>query len=161
MVWKVRKCLCGLTQSPTMWNHTIDRLLQQLGFVRFTTEHGTYVRGEERIFIAIYVDDIELEEWEESSCEGEILGELQDQRPWVCRVVTRGGLGGARKEDISLYKRSTHKRWWRSLGWGRKTLKCFRQKPVLVFFNSMTFVHYPYSVSSSKTCWELSTRSVF
>ena len=41
MVWRLRKRLYGLKQSPRMWNQTIDRLLKKLVFVRFASEHGT------------------------------------------------------------------------------------------------------------------------
>ena len=61
-VWKLRKCLYGLKQSPWMWNQTIDRLLKKVGFVQLTTEHGIYVKreGESKVFLALYVDDLLL-----------------------------------------------------------------------------------------------------
>ena len=42
-VWRLRKCLYGLKQSPRMWNMTIDRVLHSMGFERFVIEHGIYV----------------------------------------------------------------------------------------------------------------------
>ena len=59
-VWKLKKCLYGLKQSPRMWNQTIDKVLHEMGFDRFVTEHGIYVVGEgdERVFLALYVDDL-------------------------------------------------------------------------------------------------------
>ena len=36
-VWKLRKCLYGLKQSPKMWNMTIDRVLHDMGFERVMT----------------------------------------------------------------------------------------------------------------------------
>ena len=62
MVWRLRKCLYGLKKSPRMWNQTIDRLLKKLGFTQLVTEHGIYVRGEgdDRVFLALYVDDLLL-----------------------------------------------------------------------------------------------------
>ena len=62
MVWRLLKCLYGLKQSPRMWNQTIDTLLKKLGFTRFASEHGIYVKGEgeKRVFLALYVDDLLL-----------------------------------------------------------------------------------------------------
>ena len=61
-VRKLRKCLYDLKQSPRMWNMTIDRVLYDIGFERLVTEHGIYVVGEggEKIFLALYVDDVLL-----------------------------------------------------------------------------------------------------
>ena len=57
MVWRLRKCLYGLKQSPRMWNQTIDKLFKKLGFTRFASEHGIYVKGEgeNKVFLALYV----------------------------------------------------------------------------------------------------------
>lgn len=57
-VWRPRKCLYGLKQSPRMWTMTIDKVLHKMGFKRFVTEHGIYAVGEgdERIFSALHVD---------------------------------------------------------------------------------------------------------
>ena len=54
-VWKLRKCLHGLRQSPRMWSLTIDRVLHDMGFEIFVTEHGIYVLGEggEKMFLAL------------------------------------------------------------------------------------------------------------
>ena len=45
-----------------MWNQTIDKLLKKLGFTRFASEHGIYVKGEgeNNFFLALYVDDLLL-----------------------------------------------------------------------------------------------------
>ena len=61
-VWRLWKCLYGLKQSPQMWNQTIDKLLKKLGFTRFASEHGRYVKGEgeNKQFLALYVDDLLL-----------------------------------------------------------------------------------------------------
>ena len=43
-----------------MWNKTIDKVLGEIGFVRQQSDHGVYVygMGDERVFIALYVDDL-------------------------------------------------------------------------------------------------------
>lgn len=45
MVWKLLKCLYGLKQSPRMWNQTNNKVLEEIGFVHFKTDHGVYVFG--------------------------------------------------------------------------------------------------------------------
>lgn len=59
-VWKLKKCLYGLMQSPKMWNSIIDKMLYEMIFQRFVTEQGIYVVGgeDDRIFLALYVDDL-------------------------------------------------------------------------------------------------------
>ena len=61
-VWKPKKCLYGLKQSLRMWNQTIDKVMHEMGFERFVTEHGIYVVGEgdERIFSALHVDNLPI-----------------------------------------------------------------------------------------------------
>ena len=60
MVWKLLKCLYNLKQSPRTWNQTITEVLEEIGFVRFKTDHGMYVFGEGDaiMFFALYVDDL-------------------------------------------------------------------------------------------------------
>ena len=45
-MWRLEKCMYGLKPSPRMWNMTIDIVLQEMGFSRFSIEHGIYVVGE-------------------------------------------------------------------------------------------------------------------
>lgn len=39
---------------------TVDKVLHEMGFSRFSEEHGIYVVGEgdERVLLALYVDDV-------------------------------------------------------------------------------------------------------
>ena len=59
-VMRLLKCLYGLKQSPRQWNICIDTALKQLGFVRLKSDVGIYVKGkgEEAVYIALYVDDL-------------------------------------------------------------------------------------------------------
>lgn len=49
-----------MDSSKRMWNQAIDKVLHEMGFIRFVTEHGICVVGEghERIFLALNVDDL-------------------------------------------------------------------------------------------------------
>jgi len=59
-VMRLLKCLYGLKQSPRQWNICIDTALKQLGFARLKSDVGIYVKGkgEEAVYIALYVDDL-------------------------------------------------------------------------------------------------------
>ena len=61
-VARLWKALYGLKQASRMWNHHIDGILKQMGFVRLSGDHGVYVKwdGEERVWLALNVDDIFL-----------------------------------------------------------------------------------------------------
>ncbi|CAM9835008.1 unnamed protein product, partial [Heterosigma akashiwo] len=61
-VWKLRKALYGLRNSPRIWYMALHSFLVQQGFVRSEYESCLYVRrnsttGEETI-VAVYVDDL-------------------------------------------------------------------------------------------------------
>ena len=80
MVWKLLKCLYGLKQSPRMWNQTMDKVLEEIGFVRFKSDHGVYVFGvgDERVFIALYVDDL-LMMWKSREVLDHVKSKLQEK----------------------------------------------------------------------------------
>ena len=63
-----------------MWNKTIDKVLEGIGFVRLQSDHGVYVFGEgdERVFIALYVDDL-LMVWKSREALDHVKGKLQEK----------------------------------------------------------------------------------
>ncbi|CAN0097576.1 unnamed protein product [Heterosigma akashiwo] len=63
-VWKLKKALYGLRQSPRLWYNTLHEFLLQQNFVRSDYESCLYTRknsvtGEDTM-IAVYVDDLVL-----------------------------------------------------------------------------------------------------
>jgi len=62
-VLKLRKALYGLKQAPRGWNKSINTFLHNIGFQKFTAEHGVYikfVKHTEIIIICLYMDDLLL-----------------------------------------------------------------------------------------------------
>ena len=45
-MWLLLECLYGLKQAPWEWNAYIDRVLQNMGFNRLSTDFGVCLRGE-------------------------------------------------------------------------------------------------------------------
>jgi hypothetical protein len=62
LVYKLKRSLYGLKQSPRMWYHNFDTYILSFGFVRRKYDHCIYSKEECRIFIyvALYVDDMLL-----------------------------------------------------------------------------------------------------
>lgn len=61
MVYRLRKSLYGLKQSPRAWNKMIDSFLVKLGFNKFTSEHDVYVKGsneQDQVTLYLYVDGL-------------------------------------------------------------------------------------------------------
>lgn len=61
-VWKLKKSLYGLKQSPRLWFETMDAFMKESGFQRVEGEPCLYFKesknaGEE-VYVAVYVDDI-------------------------------------------------------------------------------------------------------
>lgn len=86
----------GLKQSPHMWNTTIDKVLEGIGFVRLQSDHGVYAFGEgdERVFIALYVDDL-LMVLKSREALDHVKGKLQEKFDMkdlgVANFLTEGG----------------------------------------------------------------------
>jgi hypothetical protein len=59
-VYKLKKSLYGLKQAPLCWNKEIDGALTKFGFTRNKADHGVYVKGSNKDWIAVvlYVDDL-------------------------------------------------------------------------------------------------------
>jgi hypothetical protein len=59
-VYKLKKSLYGLKQAPLCWNKEIDGALTKFGFTRNKADHGVYVKGNNKdwIAVALYVDDL-------------------------------------------------------------------------------------------------------
>jgi transposase InsO family protein len=59
-VWKLKKCLYGLKQSPRAWNTTLDTHLRSQGFIPSKADPCIYVKrfGDNIVVISAYVDDL-------------------------------------------------------------------------------------------------------
>ena len=61
-VARLWRAIYGLKQSSRMWNQHINNILGEMGFTRLLGDHGVYFKwdGENRVWLALYVDDIFL-----------------------------------------------------------------------------------------------------
>lgn len=60
-VWRLKKSLYGLRQSPRQWNLKLDSFLRTIGFAPCPSEHSVYVsgaRGQQHVLLSVYVDDM-------------------------------------------------------------------------------------------------------
>jgi hypothetical protein len=62
LVWKLKKSLYGLKQSPRMWYQKFDTYILGLGFTRSKEDHCVYSKliGDHLIYLVLYVDDMLL-----------------------------------------------------------------------------------------------------
>ena len=62
IVYKLKKSLYGLKQSPTMWYQKFYTFIQGLGFTRIEADHCVYLKliGDRVIYLVLYVDDMLL-----------------------------------------------------------------------------------------------------
>ena len=60
LVWKLKKSLYGLKQSPRNWNLVIDKWLKDYGLVQSDADPCLYVKttGIDKLVIVLYVDDL-------------------------------------------------------------------------------------------------------
>ena len=62
MVYRFKKSLYGLKQSPRMWYHKFDTYIWGLGFTRSKMDHCVFCKliGDRVIYLVLYVDDMLL-----------------------------------------------------------------------------------------------------
>ncbi len=62
LVWKLKKSLYGLRQSPSVWNLTIDKDLRLKGFTPTASDPCVYTKGSGHsyVMLTLFVDDILL-----------------------------------------------------------------------------------------------------
>jgi hypothetical protein len=62
LVYKLKKSLYGMKQSPRMWYQKFDTYILGLGFVRSRADHCVYSKqvGNRFIYVVLYVDDMLL-----------------------------------------------------------------------------------------------------
>ncbi|KAE9037945.1 hypothetical protein PR001_g8167 [Phytophthora rubi] len=64
-VCHLQRSLYGLRQAPNVWNRTLHKALERLGFSRLDSDYGLYAQkmgesGEVSMLLTVYVDDILL-----------------------------------------------------------------------------------------------------
>ena len=59
-VYKLHKALYDLIQAPRAWNEKLNKVLGDLGFVKFSKEPSLYLKHtkESLLIVAVYVDDL-------------------------------------------------------------------------------------------------------
>ena len=57
-VLKLRKGLPGLKQLGRVWNRTIDRFFEKIGFRAVPADHSVWVDSKRQTFVALYVDNM-------------------------------------------------------------------------------------------------------
>eukprot|EP00903_Cladosiphon_okamuranus_P021709 g19958.t1 len=62
LVWKLKKSLCGLPQSRSVWNVTMDKDLRRKGYTSTASDPCVYTkgRGNSYVMLTLFVDDILL-----------------------------------------------------------------------------------------------------
>eukprot|EP00903_Cladosiphon_okamuranus_P014961 g13848.t2 len=62
LVWKMKKSLYGLRQSPSVWNLTIDKDLRRKGYTPTASDPCVYTKGSGNSYVmpTLFVDDILL-----------------------------------------------------------------------------------------------------
>jgi hypothetical protein len=62
LVYKLKRCMYGLKQSPWMWYEKFDTYMLGLGFTRRKEDHCVYFKliGDHLIYLVLYVDDMLL-----------------------------------------------------------------------------------------------------
>ena len=58
VLWKLRKAMYGLKQSPRMWQQHFASVAASLGFERLKSDSNLYFHPERRCYMLCYVDDL-------------------------------------------------------------------------------------------------------
>ena len=58
VVWKLKKAINGLKESPRAWQEHLWKVLEQQGLRRLKSDANVYVHDELDIYLLVYVDDL-------------------------------------------------------------------------------------------------------
>ncbi|CAI7905513.1 unnamed protein product [Closterium sp. NIES-54] len=85
-VWKLKKALYGLKQALRQWYLKLREVLEEIGFTPSSADHSLFMRGEgeQRSFMAVYVDDIHIFS-PSSDLVKEVMLKLQDK--FKCKAL--------------------------------------------------------------------------
>ena len=57
-IWRLKKAMYGLRNSPSAWQDYLAEVLQKLSFVRLKSEPSVYTNATRACYIMVYVDDL-------------------------------------------------------------------------------------------------------
>ena len=60
VLWRLRRAMYGLKQSPKAWQLHFASVMQQLGFKRLKSDPNLYFHPEYKVYLLCYVDDVLL-----------------------------------------------------------------------------------------------------
>jgi hypothetical protein len=74
LVWKLKKSLYGLKQSPRMWNLKLHSVLLKNGYTRSKLDYCLYwkICARKLVLVAVYVDDLIV-----ASCSMDAIGKFK------------------------------------------------------------------------------------
>eukprot|EP00435_Cladocopium_sp_Y103_P020287 s1005_g4.t4 len=58
ILWRLKKAMYGLRSSPKAWQDHLATVLQQLGYIRLTSEPNVFRHPDNKAYIMVYVDDL-------------------------------------------------------------------------------------------------------
>ena len=58
IVWRLKKALYGLKNSPRLWQDHFAAVMKKLGFSRMKSDPNLYVHVQKRVYVLAYVDDL-------------------------------------------------------------------------------------------------------
>ena len=58
IVWKLKRALDGLKNSPRLWQDHFATVMKKLNFSRMKSDPNLYVYNQKRLYVLTYVDDL-------------------------------------------------------------------------------------------------------
>ena len=91
LVWRLKKSLYGLKQSPRMWYQKFDTYIRGLGFTRSKEDHCVYFKliGDCVIYLVLYVDDMFLIGNDKEIIQylkTQMFSKIRHEGSWCCKL---------------------------------------------------------------------------
>eukprot|EP00253_Pinus_taeda_P004816 PITA_04816 len=124
LVFKLKKSLYGLKQSPKMWYQRFDTFIWGLGFTRSKANHCVYFKliGDRVIYLVLYVDDMLL-----VGNDKEIIQDLKTQLSSKFDMKYLGATNYILGMEIKIY-RAKRKIWLNQRRYVEKIIQRFNMQ---------------------------------